>query len=284
MIIFIIMKWGNNMKINFNRLRFFIFTFILMFTLGINSSFADTKVSVYIDDKPLTTDVDAVIKNGRTLVPFRAIFEALGADVQWIKENETVVGTKNGTTIMMKIGANSISVNGDIHKIDVAPAIIKSRTMVPVRFVSEYMGARVDWDSSKNTVYISTTGAPAPIIETPEIPTPPANNQNSNNNLIDICGTFAMQDVNKNQYVIYFKPDLTLDIKNIVNGEKMSGTYSSSGDSFSMVSPVINSNFTRKDVKYKNRVIVLMTDNTNSGKTFAITPISMSDYDLVLAK
>lgn len=95
------------------------------------------------------------IKEGRTLIPFRRIFEKLQMEVTWDNKTRTV-HAKNDTTVMeLTIGQKTAVVNGVEHTLDVAPEITDDRTFVPLRFVSESVGAEVDWDAATRTVTIT---------------------------------------------------------------------------------------------------------------------------------
>ncbi len=113
-------------------------------------------VNVTIDGKTLESDTPAQIVNGRTLVPLRAIFEALGAEVSWDGNEKSVSADKGSASIYMKIDADSFTVNGDTRTLDVPASIINGRTMVPARAVSESLGCNVNWDSAGKTVIITT--------------------------------------------------------------------------------------------------------------------------------
>lgn len=109
------------------------------------------------------------IEGGRTLVPLRAIFEALGAGVSWDNATKTVTASRGDRTVVLTIGAAEARVNGQPVRLDV-PGIIRSgRTFVPLRFVSEAMGADVGWDGATRTViivdliYLSGTADPAAL-------------------------------------------------------------------------------------------------------------------------
>lgn len=111
-------------------------------------------ITILLNDEKLSFDVDPYIKEGRTLVPFRGILEALGAEVIWNPDEKSVT-TKSATTeIYLKIGSNETLVNGEKVIIDVAAEITDSRTFVPLRFVSENLGATVLWDGATRTVAI----------------------------------------------------------------------------------------------------------------------------------
>lgn len=124
-----------------------------VFTL-ITNCFA---IDLYVDGRKLEPDVPPVVVNNSTLVPMRAIFEALKADIQWDGATETVTAKKDATTISIKLGSKTASVNGQAKTLDVPAQTINDRTMVPVRFVAEAMNGKVTWEEDTQTVYIATT-------------------------------------------------------------------------------------------------------------------------------
>ena len=120
-------------------------------------------ITVKVDGKALKLDQPPVIQDGRTLVPLRAIFEALGAQVQWDAEAQSVIAEKRLDIISLVIGDNKLNINGDEKTLDVPAQIIEGRTMVPVRAISEAFGAKVDWNAATGTVTVDSvqTGAHA---------------------------------------------------------------------------------------------------------------------------
>lgn len=111
-------------------------------------------VKVFVDNKELQMDVAPVIESGRTLVPIRTISEAVGADVDWDSASQTVKITTSDKDIVLKINSKEATVNNSKVTIDVPAKILNGRTLVPLRFVSESIGAKVDYNSSQRTVYI----------------------------------------------------------------------------------------------------------------------------------
>lgn len=118
--------------------------------------FKDSGVKVELDHSRLEFDVLPVIQNGRTLVPMRAIFEALGADVEWNGETKTITAKNSDVTIKMQIGNNTLTKNGVRTQMDVCPQLVDGRTMVPVRAVSDSFNVTVDWDGYTQTVSLFT--------------------------------------------------------------------------------------------------------------------------------
>jgi hypothetical protein len=121
--------------------------------------FADensSMINITIDGKALTTDQQPVIQNGRTLVPLRSIFEALGTQVQWDQASQKITAIKGSSTITLTVGSVIANNNGTSIALDQAPVIMNSRTLVPTRFVAEALGDQVTWDESAQTVTISS--------------------------------------------------------------------------------------------------------------------------------
>ena len=121
---------------------------------GINNPF-----SVVFDGKKMSFDVEPVIRNGRALVPFRAIFEELGADVSWNAETDTATATKGEITIDIVVDSDTAFVNGEPVILDTTAEIVLGRTMVPLRFISESMNCIVSYIASDNIADIRTESA-----------------------------------------------------------------------------------------------------------------------------
>ncbi|WP_420795521.1 stalk domain-containing protein [Desulforamulus aeronauticus] len=107
-----------------------------------------------VDGKPLS--VSAVIENGTTLVPIRSIFESLQAEVTWDQTTQTVTAVKDNFTLQLQVGSLVALRNGQPISLQVPGKIIESSTMVPLRFVSESLGAEVRWDEPSKTVVIQS--------------------------------------------------------------------------------------------------------------------------------
>ena len=97
----------------------------------------------------------ATIVEGRTLVPLRAIFEALGATVEWDQATKTVSSTLGSDSISLAVGSTTLVKNGEDITLDVPAQIINSRTMVPARAVAEAYGVGVEWDAASRTVILT---------------------------------------------------------------------------------------------------------------------------------
>jgi len=113
-----------------------------------------TAITVKVNGSLVSFDQSPVVSNGRVLVPLRAIFERLGAQVNWNNITQTVTATKGATIIKVVINDSSPTVNGVSKKLDVPAQIVNGRTMVPVRFISESLGAKVEWNESTKTVTV----------------------------------------------------------------------------------------------------------------------------------
>ncbi|WP_088834899.1 stalk domain-containing protein [Paenibacillus tyrfis] len=92
--------------------------------------------------------------NGSTLVPLRAIFESLGAAVEWESTTQTVTATREGKTIVLTIGSSIAYVNGVPVTLSAPAQLINGSTMVPVRFVSEALGGVVEWNEASKSVIV----------------------------------------------------------------------------------------------------------------------------------
>jgi hypothetical protein len=124
-----------------------------IFTLSVGSMVA------HLDGQVVTLDTPPVIVSGRTLVPLRPIIEGLGGGITWVSETRSVEVEFNGTTLLLQIGNRTAVVNGKAVQMDVPATIMNGRTMLPVRFVSEHLGADVQWEELTKTVTITVSSA-----------------------------------------------------------------------------------------------------------------------------
>ncbi|MGI5845191.1 MAG: stalk domain-containing protein [Candidatus Xenobium sp.] len=125
-------------------------------------------ISVFVDGKRL--DQKPVSISGSTLVPLRGIFEALGAEVKWDGPTRTVRANRGSTNIELTLDSPLALVNGEIKRLDVPARSIGGLTMVPLRFIGEALGAKVEWQGATRTVLItSPEGAAGQAATAPSI-------------------------------------------------------------------------------------------------------------------
>jgi len=119
------------------------------------SVFAADDVKLVVNDKKVTCDVPPVIINSRTMVPVRSLFEYLDANVSWNDALKQVIVTSDETVMIFTINSNIAYLNTGTVYLDAVPVIIDSRTLVPVRFISENLGYDVEWNGTSRTVYVT---------------------------------------------------------------------------------------------------------------------------------
>jgi len=117
-------------------------------------------VKLFLDNKQVFTDVPPIIVDGRTLVPVRAFFEKLGADVLWDQSSKKVTVKHGNYNVTLQINNFEANVNGNIIIMDVPAKIVTdskgiARTVVPVRFISSQLGYSVSWDAKTYSVYLT---------------------------------------------------------------------------------------------------------------------------------
>ena len=117
-----------------------------------NRSFAE----IYIYEKLLISDQSAVIENGRTLVPLRSIFESLGSAVEWDPTVQGITIKTDNDEIELFLGKKEAIVNNKTFSLDVGPKSVNNRTLIPLRFIAQNIGADVKWDEDTKTVIIES--------------------------------------------------------------------------------------------------------------------------------
>lgn len=153
------------MKFNVKKVAISLLTFALLVGMF---SFTPTKADesaiiqltigstkAYVNFKEVTLDQPPVIENGRTLVPVRFIAETLDILVDWNSKDQTVSLIFDNKEIDLKIGSTIAYVNGSEYRLDAPPRILLGgRTVVPIRFVSDAISAKVSWDNTKKMVTV----------------------------------------------------------------------------------------------------------------------------------
>lgn len=131
---------------------------VVAMLLGNMTLFAEElpDITVTLDNTKLSFDVVPQIADGRTLVPMRTIFESFDMVVSWDENSKTVTAKSEGNEISLKAGDKTAYVNGEKKTLDCAAQIINGRTMVPLRFISEALGCKVNWNEDARSIKISS--------------------------------------------------------------------------------------------------------------------------------
>lgn len=119
----------------------------IIFTIG--------NVEARQGDEKITLPQAPYTKEGRTMLPFRLIGETMGARVGWDGTNRQVSFQRKDRLVVLTIGSTQAQVNGETINLDVSPELVASTTMVPLRFIVDALGARLDWlpDTKEVIVY-----------------------------------------------------------------------------------------------------------------------------------
>jgi len=115
-------------------------------------------VNYTLNGKTVTSDVAPYIQNGRTMLPVRAIANAVGvtdSNILWDAAAQKVVVMKGDRVISMVIGSGTMYINGTAVTLDAAPQITSGRTMLPLRSLATALGCQIDWDGTAQTVTVN---------------------------------------------------------------------------------------------------------------------------------
>lgn len=136
------------------------FAFIALFgDMSIRASATNGEsdvITVYVNNAELVCDTAPFIEKGRTMVPMRRIFEALGAQVTWNGADKSITAAKGETEIRLCVGDATLYRNGESVFMDVVPQIVNNSTFVPLRAVSQSLEATVTWFAQTRSVYIDS--------------------------------------------------------------------------------------------------------------------------------
>jgi len=136
-----------------------LFVALVIFLSGLNALLGQAQAgtvspTVILNGQKLFFDVPPLIENGRTLVPLRAIFEAMGAKVYWDAAARKVTATRGTTTVVMPLYSTRPTINGVVYTLDVPTKIVNNRSLAPLRFVCEAFGGKVTWNGNMRTIKI----------------------------------------------------------------------------------------------------------------------------------
>jgi len=129
--------------------------FILFGEGGVFLGEAPAPIQVILNGNSLSFDVNPRMINERVMVPMRAIFEALGATVEWDNSTNTVTARKDSIVLNLQKDSAIVKINGNPITIDAPVQVINGRTFVPIRYIAEWLGAKVDWDTTNRIVTIN---------------------------------------------------------------------------------------------------------------------------------
>lgn len=133
-----------------------ILSLALAMTLLTQPVLAAMNIKIHVNGKELKTDVPPEVKQERTFVPLRFVSEELKYEVNWDQKDQRVDISKDKDTIRLWIDKKDLEVNGQKKTMDVAPYAKNNRTLVPIRFVAENLGADVDWNQKEKIVLITS--------------------------------------------------------------------------------------------------------------------------------
>ncbi|MBS3976138.1 MAG: copper amine oxidase [Syntrophomonadaceae bacterium] len=149
---------------------FMLATLLLAFALSLSAppshqaTASPPLITVLLDGRPVPFDVPPQIINGRTLVPFRLLAEAINISVNWNDVTRTISASDGTTRIILKIDDKTAQVNDLPIQLDAPPVILDGRTLIPLRFFSEAFGCRVEWDGTTYTISIASPPRPMNVI------------------------------------------------------------------------------------------------------------------------
>ena len=148
-------KGGPNARLNGTRRWVGVLLCMMMLAIALPAQADSPSIGLILDGQKLTMEVPPVIVGGRTLVPLRAIMEALGARVEWNQETKTATVLHEGHVVALPEGSRTALVDGAEITLDVPAQTVSGRMLVPVRFLVEATGGEVDWLPNDNTVVMA---------------------------------------------------------------------------------------------------------------------------------
>ncbi len=130
--------------------------FVFLIAAVPSGAFAQAAATVVVNGQTVQFDQPPVEQNGRIFVPLRGVFERLGASV--VYSNGQINATSGGTSIQLQVGSTEAMVGGQQTTLDAPPFLMGGRALVPLRFISQALGASVNYVSSSDTVYVNQSG------------------------------------------------------------------------------------------------------------------------------
>lgn len=153
--------------INLRKFISLLLSVVIILSFTGKDALAADPIRVFVDDVMVQFPDQAPFINSdnRTMVPARFVSEALRAEVEWNEETRQVIVKHKNRNILLTIGVRVAWVDSRQVSLDTAPSILGGRTMVPLRFVSECLGAEVVWDGDYQIVYIYTENSDRALVD-----------------------------------------------------------------------------------------------------------------------
>ena len=138
--------------------RILLILIIAVLAFPIPAAYGADEATVLVNGKQVVSDAPAVNVSGNIMLPFRAIFNSLGvndSEIKWNQSSRSIEVSSGKTYLFLMIGNTGALVNEKLITLNAAPYIENGRTYVPIRFVSEALGADVKWNGTTKTVTIT---------------------------------------------------------------------------------------------------------------------------------
>ncbi|MGM0805742.1 MAG: copper amine oxidase N-terminal domain-containing protein [Bacillota bacterium] len=132
--------------------------FVISMFSSTASALDSNRTKVYMNKGEVYFNTSPIVKNDRTFVEMRPIFEQAKIKLTWDQKTQTITGKKDNTTIKLKIGSKTAFINGKAFALESAPFIQKNYTFVPLRFIAEASGYKVNYNQSLRLIHIHETG------------------------------------------------------------------------------------------------------------------------------
>ncbi len=145
---------------HFSKYFFSIIIIVSLLSPQYASAYKGERIWVVIDGQYIALDTDPILRDNRVLIPLRGVFRNLDAEVDWDSKKNTATITQGRIVIEVTVGSKIAKVNNKEVMIDVPPLLHQNRTYVPLRFITEAIGAEVKWNSSSREVRITWEGTP----------------------------------------------------------------------------------------------------------------------------
>lgn len=130
--------------------------FLLLFIMCVMTSVSAGDIKVQLDGTDVKFDVAPRIINNRTMVPLRAISEAIGATVLWNGDDRSILLNRGDMVAMLQIDNEKLFKNDETISLDSPPVIVSDRTLVPVRAICETFGFDVEWNADERIVVLTS--------------------------------------------------------------------------------------------------------------------------------
>jgi len=241
---------------------------MLLLSFTVTTASARTTIAVHFNNTPLSFSTPPVTRSGRTFLPLRDAMILVGANsVSWDQPTRTATIVHGNTVISIPAGSRTALINNKPVIMDTLPISVNNRMFIPIRFIADSTGTKIEWNSTIRTINIVRPGQPVPQISQPPTPQAPSLRSNTFRNSYN-PQNHVIFSINGNYITASGRTSLESGV--VIFGSRVSLTAPYSGD-FSPISVPNEFNTTMRGRPNENTFLIGTFKGPSSGELLNTT-------------